>query len=162
MFSEWISHGKPSVLGIASGAISGLVAITPAAGSVGPMGAIIIGIASGSLCFVAVTRIKVLLGYDDSFDVFGIHCIGGTVGALLTGFLCVEPLGGTGLGAGNTGIRDQVAAQLFGIVTTIGYTFVVSFAVLKILDATIGLRVSDVDEDEGLDLSLHDERGYII
>ena len=162
MFSEWVSHGKPSVLGIASGAIAGLVAITPASGSVGPMGSIVIGIAAGVICFVASTKIKRALGYDDSLDVFGIHCIGGIVGALLTGVFCAEVLGGAGFGEGHADIGSQFMAQLTGVVATIVYTFVVSFVVLKILDALIGLRVSEDDEQEGLDLALHDERGYIL
>ena len=162
MFSEWVSHGKPSVLGIASGAIAGLVAITPASGSVGPMGSIVIGIAAGVICFVASTKIKRALGYDDSLDVFGIHCIGGIVGALLTGVFCAEVLGGAGFGEGHADIGSQFMAQLTGVIATIVYTFVVSFVVLKILDALIGLRVSEDDEQEGLDLALHDERGYIL
>ena len=162
MFSEWVSHGKPSVLGIASGAIAGLVAITPASGSVGPMGSIVIGIASGIICFLASTRAKRALGYDDSLDVFGIHCIGGIVGAILTGIFCAEALGGAGFGDGNAGMGDQLGAQFIGVVATLVYTFVVSFVLLKILDAIIGLRVSEEDEEEGLDLALHDERGYIL
>ena len=162
MFSEWVSHGKPSVLGIASGAIAGLVAITPASGSVGPMGSIVIGIASGIICFVASTRVKRALGYDDSLDVFGIHCIGGIVGAILTGVFCAEMLGGAGFGEGNSGMGDQLAAQFIGVAATLVYTFVVSFVLLKILDAVIGLRVNEDDEQEGLDLALHDERGYIL
>ena len=162
MFSEWISHGKPSVLGIASGAIAGLVAITPASGSVGPMGSIVIGLAAGVICFFASTKIKRALRYDDTLDVFGIHCIGGIVGALLTGVFCAEALGGTGFGDGHASIGSQFMAQLTGVVATIVYTFVVSFVVLKILDAVMGLRVSEEDEQEGLDLALHDERGYIL
>ena len=162
MFSEWVSHGKPSVLGIASGAIAGLVAITPASGSVGPMGSIVIGLAAGVICFVASTKIKRALGYDDTLDVFGIHCIGGIVGALLTGVFCAEALGGVGFGDGHASIGSQFMAQLTGVVATIVYTFVVSFVVLKILDAVMGLRVSEEDEQEGLDLALHDERGYIL
>ena len=162
MFSEWVSHGKPSVLGIASGAIAGLVAITPASGSVGPMGAIVIGLAAGVVCFVASTKIKRALGYDDTLDVFGIHCIGGIVGALLTGVFCAEVLGGAGFGGDNTTIGSQLTAQLVGVVGTLVYTFVVSFVALKVLDAAIGLRVSEEDEQEGLDLALHDERGYIL
>ena len=162
MFSEWVSHGKPSVLGIASGAIAGLVAITPASGSVGPMGSIVIGLAAGVICFVASTKIKRALGYDDTLDVFGIHCIGGIVGALLTGVFCAEALGGAGFGDGHASIGSQFMAQLTGVVATIVYTFVVSFVVLKILDAVMGLRVSEEDEQEGLDLALHDERGYIL
>ncbi len=162
MFSEWVSHGKPSVLGIASGAIAGLVAITPASGSVGPMGSIVIGIASGIVCFIVSTRIKRALGYDDSLDVFGIHCIGGIVGAILTGVFCAEALGGAGYGDGNAGMGDQLAAQFIGVVATLVYTFVVSFVLLKVLDAVMGLRVNEEDEEEGLDLALHDERGYIL
>ena len=162
MFSEWISHGKPSVLGIASGAIAGLVAITPASGSVGPMGSIVIGLAAGVICFFASTKIKRALRYDDTLDVFGIHCIGGIVGALLTGVFCAEALGGAGFGDGHASIGSQFMAQLTGVVATIVYTFVVSFVVLKILDAVMGLRVSEEDEQEGLDLALHDEQGYIL
>ena len=162
MFSEWVSHGKPSVLGIASGAIAGLVAITPASGSVGPMGSIVIGLAAGVICFFASTKIKRALRYDDTLDVFGIHCIGGIVGALLTGVFCAEVLGGAGFGDGHASIGSQFMAQLTGVVATIVYTFVVSFVVLKILDAVMGLRVSEEDEQEGLDLALHDEQGYIL
>ena len=162
MICEWLRHGKPSVLGIASGAIAGLVAITPASGSVGPMGAIAIGAVSGVVCFLASTAVKRALGYDDSLDVFGIHCIGGVVGALLTGVFCAASLGGAGFGDGNESIAGQVTAQGIGVVATIAYTFVVSFVVLKILDATMGLRVDDEQEEMGLDLALHDERGYIL
>ena len=162
MLCEWIRHGKPSVLGIASGAIAGLVAITPASGSVGPMGSIVIGAASGVVCFIASTTVKRAMGYDDSLDVFGIHCVGGVVGALLTGVFCAASLGGAGFGDGNASIGSQVLAQAIGVVATIVYTFVVSFVVLKILDAVMGLRVGEDDEEEGLDLALHDERGYIL
>ena len=162
MFGEWATHGKPSVLGIASGAIAGLVAIAPASGSVGPMGSIVIGAASGTICFLAATRIKAAFGYDDSLDVFAIHCVAGIVGAVLTGIFCAETLGGTGFGDGNAGIGAQLVAQITGVVAVLAYTFVVSFVLLKILDAVIGLRVSDEDEEEGLDLALHDERGYIL
>ena len=162
MFCEWTRHGKPSVLGIASGAIAGLVAITPASGSVGPMGSIVIGAASGIVCFVVSTAVKRAMGYDDSLDVFGIHCVGGVVGALLTGVFCAASLGGAGFGDGNESIGSQVFAQAVGVVATIVYTFIVSFVVLKILDATMGLRVGEDQEEEGLDLALHDERGYIL
>ena len=162
MFCEWIRHGKPSVLGIASGAIAGLVAITPASGSVGPMGAIAIGAASGVVCFIASTTIKRAMGYDDSLDVFGIHCVGGIVGALLTGVFCAASLGGAGFGDGNESIGGQVAAQAVGVVVTLVYTFVVSYVVLKVLDGIMGLRVGEDEEEEGLDLALHDERGYIL
>ena len=162
MFNEWSSYGKPSVLGVASGAITGLVAAAPASGSVGPMGAIVIGIAAGTICFFASTRLKPALGYDDSLDVFGIHCVGGIVGALLTGVFCADAFGGAGFGEGNVRISEQLIAQIVGIVAVLVYTFVVSFVLLKILDAAIGLRVNEEDEEEGLDLALHDERGYIL
>ncbi len=162
MLCEWMAHGKPSVLGIASGAVAGLVAITPASGAVGPMGAIVIGLVSGVVCFWFATRVKRAMGYDDTLDVFGIHAIGGIVGALLTGVFCAETLGGAGFGEGNTSIGGQVAAQGIGIVVTIIYTFVVSFVLLKVIDAVMGLRVSSEAEEEGLDIALHDERGYIL
>ena len=162
MFCEWMAHGKPSVLGIASGAVAGLVAITPACGNVGPMGAIILGLASGVICFIFATRIKRAAGYDDSLDVFGIHAIGGIVGALLAGVFAAPALGGAGFGDGNETIGSQVVAQAIGVVATIIYTFVVSFIVLKVLDGVMGLRVSEEAEEEGLDLALHDERGYIL
>ncbi len=162
MSSEWIAHRKPSVLGIASGAVAGLVAITPASGSVGPMGAIVIGVAAGIICFFCATKLKRALGYDDTLDVFGIHAIGGIVGALLTGVFAARALGGAGFGDGNDSMAAQVWAQGIGVVTTCVYTFVVSYVILKIVDATMGLRVSEEQEEEGLDLALHDERGYIL
>jgi len=162
MFMEWLSHGKPSVLGIASGAIAGLVAVTPASGSVGPMGAIVIGLAAGVLCFFTATKIKRAFGYDDSLDVFGIHAIGGIIGALLTGVFAAKGLGGAGFGEGNESIAGQVGAQFVGVAATIVYTFVVSFVLLKVLDAVMGLRVNEEQEEEGLDIALHDERGYIL
>jgi len=162
MFSEWISHGKPSVLGIASGAVAGLVAITPASGSVGPMGAVAIGAASGVGCFFASTTLKRALGYDDSLDVFGIHAVGGIIGAILTGVFAAAALGGSGFGDGNESMGAQVTAQFVGVIATIIYTGIVSFIILKILDAVMGLRVDDEQETEGLDIALHDERGYIL
>jgi Amt family ammonium transporter len=162
MLCEWVAHGKPSVLGIASGAVAGLVAITPACGNVGPMGSILLGLASGVICFIFATKVKRALGYDDSLDVFGIHAIGGIVGALLAGVFAAESLGGSGFGDGNTSIGSQVVAQGIGVVSTMIYSFVVSFIVLKVLDAVMGLRVSEEAEEEGLDLALHDERGYIL
>ena len=159
MFSEWLFHGKPSVLGIASGAVAGLVAITPACGSVGPMGALAIGIAAGVLCYLAATKLKNALGYDDSLDVFGVHAIGGIVGALLTGVFVAGSLGGVGLAEG-VSISQQVGKQAIAVVATIIYTGVASFIILKVIDMVIGLRVSSDEESEGLDISLHDERGY--
>ena len=162
MWAEWISHGKPSVLGIASGAVAGLVAITPASGFVGPMGALAIGIAAGVGCFLASTRLKRALGYDDSLDAFGVHAIGGIIGALLTGIFCAESLGGVGYADGITSMGGQFWAQCIGVIATIVYTGVVSFILLKIIDVVVGLRVDEDQESEGLDLALHDERGYII
>jgi len=162
MFSEWLSHGKPSVLGIASGAVAGLVAITPASGAVGPMGALAIGLVAGAGCFLGATKMKRALGYDDSLDVFGVHAIGGIIGALLTGVFCAESLGGAGFGDGNESIGAQVGAQAIGVIATIIYSGIASFIILKVVDAVIGLRVSEDEETEGLDLSQHDERGYIL
>ena len=158
MAAEWIKHGKPSILGAVTGAVAGLVAITPASGSVGPMGAIVVGLASGVLCFWAATSLKRALGYDDSLDAFGVHGIGGIVGALLTGIFAAESLGGQGLSADSIG--GQFVVQLIGVVFTIIYCGVLSFILLKIVDAIVGLRVSQDEETEGLDIALHDERGY--
>jgi ammonium transporter, Amt family len=160
MFSEWMDHGKPSVLGIASGAVAGLVAITPASGAVGPMGALAIGAAAGVGCFLASTKIKRLLGYDDSLDVFGVHAVGGIIGAILTGIFCAQGLGGVGFGGEITSIGGQVWVQLIGVGATVVYSGIVSFVILKLVDAVVGLRVADDEETEGLDLSQHDERGY--
>ena len=145
-----------------SGAVAGLVAVTPASGSVGPMGAIVIGISSGLLCFFAATRLKSALGYDDSLDVFGIHCIGGNRGRPAHRRLLRRSAGGCGIRCRQLNIASQLMSQLTGIGVTLVYSFVVSFVVLKILDAAIGLRVSAEDEEEGLDLALHDERSYIL
>ena len=158
MIAEWIKHGKASVLGMATGAVAGLVAITPASGSAGPMGAIVIGLASGLICFWAATSLKQSLGYDDSLDAFGVHAVGGIVGALLTGVFAAESLGGMGLAKDSVG--GQLGAQILGVVFTIVYCAVLSFIILKIVDAVVGLRVSDEDEDRGLDISLHNEQGY--
>ena len=160
MFCEWLSHGKPSVLGIASGAVGGLVAVTPASGSVGPMGALAIGIAAGVGCFLAATTLKRKIGYDDSLDVFGVHAVGGIIGALLTGVFAAEALGGTGFGSGISSIGGQVQTQAIGIIATIVYTGIVSFILLKVIDGVMGLRVNEEQEAEGLDVALHDERGY--
>ena len=162
MFIEWVKHGKPSVLGIASGAVAGLVAITPASGAVGPMGAIAIGLASGAGCFITSTSLKRAMGYDDSLDVFGIHAVGGIIGAILTGVFCAVSLGGAGFGGDITSIGAQISVQALGVGATIVYTGIVSFIILKVLDGIMGLRVTDDDESEGLDLSQHGERGYII
>ncbi len=160
MFSEWVDHGKPSVLGIASGAVAGLVAITPASGAVGPMGALAIGAAAGVGCFIASTKIKRLIGYDDSLDVFGVHAVGGIIGALLTGVFCAQALGGVGFGGDITSIGGQVWIQLIGISATVAYSGIGSYVILKAVDFVVGLRVDEDEETEGLDLSQHDERGY--
>ncbi len=155
MFSEWMTHGKPSILGIASGAVAGLVAITPAAGFVDPKGALVLGLAAGVVCFIASTGIKRALGYDDSLDVFGIHGIGGIVGALLTGVFAVEAIGGTkGVLEGNVG---QLWIQFYGIVATIVWCAVATFVILMIIRVTMGLRVDEQTEVEGLDIRLHGE-----
>ena len=155
MFGEWIARGKPSVLGVISGAIAGLVAITPACGFVNPMGALVIGIVAGLVCLWAVVWLKPKLGYDDALDVFGVHAVGGIVGALLTGVFAVEAIGGTaGLLEGNAG---QVFTQAYGIVATIVWTAVAAFVILKIIDVIIGIRVSKEVEVEGLDINLHGE-----
>ncbi|MBD9515255.1 MULTISPECIES: ammonium transporter [Pseudomonadaceae] len=157
MFAEWITHGKPSALGIASGVVAGLVAITPAAGTCGPMGAIVIGLSAGVICFFAATSLKRAVGYDDSLDAFGVHAVGGIVGALLTGVFAAPALGGFGT---VTDIGAQLFTQFKGVAFTIVYTGIVSFVILKVLDLVMGLRVSEEEETVGLDLSLHNERGY--
>ena len=155
MFAEWILRKKPSILGIVSGAVAGLVAITPAAGFVDPKGALIIGLVSGVVCFWGATTLKHALKYDDSLDAFGVHGIGGVIGAILTGVFAVEGIGGTaGLLEGNAG---QVLTQFYAVAITIAYTAIVSFILLKLVDLVMGLRVSAEEEREGLDLALHGE-----
>ena len=157
MFAEWIGHGKPSALGIASGVVAGLVAITPAAGTVGPMGALIIGLASGVICYVCATSLKRKLGYDDSLDAFGVHGVGGIVGAILTGVFAAPALGGFGA---VTDIAAQVWVQTKGVLFTVVYTAIVTYVILKVLDVLMGLRVNEEEESVGLDLAQHNERGY--
>jgi ammonium transporter, Amt family len=159
MFSEWVSHGKPSVLGIVSGAVAGLVAITPASGTVGPMGALAIGAAAGVLCFLASTKLKRKLGYDDSLDVFGVHAVGGIVGAILTGVFAFPALGGV-WDPGEATMGGQVWIQIKSVIFTVVFTGVLTYVLLKLVDAVMGLRVSAEQESVGLDLALHDERGY--
>jgi Amt family ammonium transporter len=158
MAVEWIKHGKPSVLGIVTGAVAGLVAITPASGSVGPMGALAIGFVSGLCCFWGATTLKQKLGYDDSLDAFGVHGIGGIVGAILTGVFASESLGGLGLAKESIGA--QLGAQLISVIFTIVYSGVLSFLILKVVDVLVGLRVNEDEESQGLDLALHSEQGY--
>jgi len=155
MFAEWILRGKPSVLGIISGAVGGLVAITPASGFVTPAGALAIGAVAGVACYWGATWLKKTCGYDDSLDVFGVHGVGGIVGALLTGVFASKAIGGTaGLIEGNPG---QVLTQLWGIAATIVWCAVASFILLKVIDMIIGLRVDEEIERDGLDLGLHGE-----
>jgi Amt family ammonium transporter len=157
MFAEWAVKGKPSVLGIISGAVAGLVAITPASGFVDPRGALVIGIAAGVVCYWATTGLKHAMGYDDSLDAFGVHGIGGTVGALLTGVFAVAWVGGDGKSGLIDGNPHQVVIQLYGIACTIVYDAVASFILLKLVDFAIGLRVETDVEREGLDLAIHGE-----
>ncbi len=159
MFTEWWAHGKPSALGIASGAVAGLVAITPASGFVGPMGALVIGVTAGVGCYVASVRVKKALGYDDALDVFGVHAVGGTIGAILTGVFVDAALGGAGLAEG-VSMGAQVGKQFVGVAATIIYCFIASIIILKVVDGMVGLRVTQDEETEGLDLILHDEAGY--
>jgi ammonium transporter, Amt family len=155
MFVEWIMRKKPTVIGICSGAVAGLVAITPASGFVGPAGSMAIGVAAGVICYWGVTGLKSMFGYDDALDCFGVHAVGGIVGALLTGVFAVEQYGGTaGALYGNFA---QLINQCYGVVTVIVYDAVVSLIILKLVDIFIGLRVVEDVEREGLDLALHGE-----
>jgi len=157
--AEWIHRGKPTTLGAASGAVAGLVAITPASGYVGPMSAIIIGLVAGVVCYLAVLA-KPKLGYDDSLDVVGVHCVGGIVGAMMTGLFAsklVNAAGGDGLFFGNPG---QLVTQVIAVGATIVYSFVLSYLIFWVLDKTMGLRVETDEEVAGLDISEHQETGY--
>lgn len=158
---EWVKHGKPSALGGATGAVAGLVAITPASGTCGPMGALIMGVVAGVICFLGATSIKRLGGYDDSLDAFGVHGIGGIVGALLTGVFASDVFGGAGLAEGVT-MGGQVLAQIKSILVTLVYSGVLSVILLKAIDLTIGLRVSTDMENQGLNLAEHGEEGYML
>jgi Amt family ammonium transporter len=157
MAIEWIIHRRASVLGIASGAVAGLVAITPAAGTIGPGGALILGMIAGVVCFFAATRLKHRFGYDDSLDVFGVHAVAGIVGALLTGPFAAASFGGFGDVAHPFG---QLWIQAKGVAFTIAWSAVLTWLILKLIQLTIGLRVDDEQEQIGLDLALHEERGY--
>src|SRR5687767_1856677 len=159
MFTEWMMRGKPTVLGAASGAVAGLVAITPAAGFVGPLASIIIGAVAGAICYTAC-NLKSKLGYDDSLDVVGVHGVGGTWGAIATGLFAskaINPAGADGLFYGNPG---QVWTQIVAIATTMVLAVVATFIILKVVDALVGLRVTEEDEMSGLDLSQHSETAY--
>ena len=162
MFIEWKVTGKPTILGGATGAVAGLVAITPAAGFVSPLSAILIGICVGIVCYTAVAVIKLKLAYDDSLDAFGVHGVGGTVGALLTGLFAqklINPAGNNGLFFGNS---SQFVTQSIGVLATMAYSVVVTFILLKVLDAVMGLRVADEEEVVGLDITQHEESAYTL
>jgi Amt family ammonium transporter len=156
MFAEWLFKKKPSVLGIISGAVAGLVAITPAAGFVAPSGALVIGLAAGVVCYFGATTLKNALGYDDSLDAFGVHGVGGALGAILTGVFATSAVNsaGSGLIDGNAG---QVLNQIYGVAFTMIYTGIVTFIILKVVQMVMGLRVSEDVERDGLDLGLHGE-----
>jgi ammonium transporter, Amt family len=157
MFAEWVTRGKPSVLGIISGAVAGLVAITPASGYVNPMGALVIGIVAGVICFWGATGLKKAMGYDDSLDAFGVHGLGGFVGAILTGVFALEVIGGDGKKGLIDGNPGQVLTQLWGCLVCIAWCAIATFIILKVVDALIGLRVTNEEEVEGLDINLHGE-----
>jgi ammonium transporter, Amt family len=155
MFAEWFVHKKPSILGIISGAVAGLVAITPASGFVGPVGALWIGVAAGVGCFFASTTVKRAIGYDDSLDVFGVHCVGGIIGAILTGVFALEAIGGAkGALEGNVG---QIWTQIEGVAATLIWSGLATFVILIIVNIITGVRVSQAVEVEGLDINLHGE-----
>lgn len=159
MACEWIRYGKPSVLGIVTGMVAGLGTITPASGYVGPLGGLVIGLLAGTVCYFATQYIKRVLKIDDSLDVFPVHGVGGILGTLLTAVFAAESMGGLGL---EVSIGSQFVTQLIGVVATIAWCGVISFILLKILDAVIGLRVTEDEETEGLDIVLHNERGYTL
>jgi Amt family ammonium transporter len=166
MFIEWIAKGKPSMLGVVSGAVAGLVAVTPAAGFAGIMGSLILGLAVGIICFIFCTSVKNALGYDDALDVFGVHCIGGIFGAIATGILVDPNLGGTGIYDYTTGavaaydMSTQVMAQVKAVLITLVWSGVGSAILYKIVDIIVGLRPSVEREREGLDITDHGERAY--
>ncbi len=160
MLIEWIGHGKPTLVGIATGAIAGLATITPASGFVGPLGALAIGIAAGSLCYVAVGVIKARCGVDDALDVMAVHGVGGCTGTLLTAVFGAAALGG--LGASKLTIIGQLGIQAVGVVATVVWTAVATFIIVKVVKALVGLRVEHEEELEGLDVRTHGERGYLL
>jgi Amt family ammonium transporter len=161
MAIEWIRFGKPSVLGIVTGMVAGLGTITPASGFVGPGGALAIGLAAGTVCFFATQFLKRRLHVDDSLDVSPVHGVGGVIGTLLTGVFVASALGGVGLPEG-TSLGSQVLIQLLGVLVTLTWSGILSLGILKAIDGIIGLRVSAEDETQGLDVALHEERGYIL
>jgi len=163
MTMEWVRHGKPSVLGMVTGMVAGLGTITPASGSVGPAGAVVIGLSAGVICYFATNYLKNVLKIDDSLDVFPVHGVGGALGTLLAGVFCSTQLGifsGNGFSDGIDSIGGQLMVQATGVLATFVYTMVVTFVILKLVDVMVGLRVDGDEETQGLDLVLHDERGY--
>ncbi len=158
---EWMRYGKPSALGTVTGMVAGLGTITPASGYVGPMGALVIGISAGIVCFYATAFLKQKLKIDDSLDVFPVHGVGGILGTLLAGIFVAAGLGGVGYAEGIT-MGSQLGVQLMGVVVTIAFSAITTFVILKVVDAFVGLRVTDEQETEGLDISQHEERGYIL
>jgi Amt family ammonium transporter len=160
MFCEWIRFGKPSVLGIVTGMVAGLGTITPASGFVGPLGALVIGVTAGLVCFVATNYMKRTMHVDDSLDVFPVHGVGGIIGTLLTGVFAATTLGGVGFITEGVTMGKQVMTQLTGILVTAAWSGIVTFILLKLIDVTLGLRVSVEQETEGLDTVLHNETGY--
>jgi Amt family ammonium transporter len=170
MLAEWMAKGKPSLLGLVSGAIAGLVAVTPASGFAGPMGSICLGLVAGVVCFIACTSIKNALGYDDSLDVFGVHCVGGILGAIATGILVAPALGGVGLvdytlkpgeaAPGDYVMIVQLVSQIKAVLLTLVWSGVASAILYKIVDVVVGLRPDTDREREGLDLTEHGERAY--
>lgn len=158
---EWIKYGKPSALGTVTGMVAGLGTITPASGFVGPMGALVIGVSAGVVCFFATSFIKQKLKIDDSLDVFPVHGVGGILGTILAGIFVSAGLGGVGFAEGMN-MGSQLSVQLIGVLATIVFTAVATFVCLKIVDMVLGLRVTDEEETEGLDINQHDERGYIL
>jgi Amt family ammonium transporter len=175
MFVEWIIMGRPSLLGLASGIVAGLVAVTPASGFAGPMGALVLGLAAGLVCFMFCVGVKNALGYDDTLDVFGIHAVGGILGAIATGILVDPALGGAGIVDYTSCAKDgdittcdtaaydmatQVMAQLKGVLVTVAWSAIGSLAVFTVVGVLLGLRVSADKEREGLDIAEHGERAY--
>jgi ammonium transporter, Amt family len=163
MTMEWVRHGKPSVLGMVTGMVAGLGTITPASGSVGPAAAVVIGLSAGVICYFATNYLKNVLKVDDSLDVFPVHGVGGVLGTLLAGVFCSTQLGifsGNGFSDGIESIGGQLMVQATGVLATFAYTLVATFIILKLVDMMVGLRVDGDEETQGLDLVLHDERGY--
>jgi Amt family ammonium transporter len=166
MVVEWMGKGKPSMLGLVTGAVAGLVAVTPASGYAGPMGAIVLGVIAGVVCFIFCSAVKNAFGYDDALDVFGVHCVGGILGAILTGVLVNPALGGTGIMNYETGkiaeyvFSTQVIAQVKAVGLTLVWSGIGTLIILKVIDVIIGLRAPTDSEREGLDLTDHGERAY--